>query len=190
VEGQRTVVTLKPGDTFDLTLTDRQRTTLGLEIVSGRVAVTAVGRALSDPSTLATSPDLTITRKKVADPIPTDGLVVVEMTATFKPAAPTGCYLVVEQAPSGLAPIEGYLAADEGDEATGPKTVWPSSIVGQEVRFCAYDDPDGDRTVHLRYRARVVNAGSFFWEPAVIQLPEAPELVAVTSSGSVRIGRR
>ena len=33
----------------------------------------------------------------------------------------------------------------------------------------------------------VVNAGRFGWEPAVMQLPEAPTVLAVTSSGTVVI---
>ena len=68
---------------------------------------------------------------------------------------------------------------------------WPTSVVGQEVRFCADNDPKTDHAAHLQYRARVVNEGTFAWEPAVMQLPGAPQqLLALTPARTVVIGAR
>ena len=93
------------------------------------------------------------------------------LTATFAASAPEGCYDVVELVPSGLAP----LATGLGHRQRGGVT-WPSSVVGQQVRFCAGNDRRTGPRSTLRYLARVVNAGTFTWEPAIMQLPQAPEL--------------
>jgi hypothetical protein len=93
---------------------------------------------------------------------------------------------VVEQVPSGLAPIAGWWGRSDDDA----DIFWPSSVVGQEVRFCAPNDVETGRTTRLRYLARVVNEGTFAWEPAVMQLAGAPELLAITPAGTALIGAR
>ena len=89
---------------------------------------------------------------------------------------------VVELVPSGLAPLS--IGLGEMDEAgvTGP-----TSVVGQEVRFCAVNDVKTGHSARLQYRARVVNEGTFGWEPAVMQLPGAPELLAMTPTRTLVI---
>jgi hypothetical protein len=184
VDGHRTAVELDPGESRRIVLTDGQRATLAVEAIGGTVGVAVEGRVVVAPATFTTSPDLILTRKVPAAPLPTDRIVVVNLTATFAPGAPEGCYTVVELVPSGLAPMAG---APFDDETT---VTWPMSATGQEVRFCANNDPKGGHTAHLRYRARVVNAGAFSWEPAVMQLPAAPDLIAVAPGRTIRIGAR
>jgi hypothetical protein len=184
LDGTRRIVDLEAGGSFSLALTDGQRRNLALETVSGTVGVAIEDRAVVDPASLVSSPDLTLVRKTVTGPLRDDRIVTVNLTATFKEGAPAGCYLVVEQVPSGLAPLSPRYG-EEGDSA---KVTWPMSVAGQEVRFCADHDPKKG-AVHLRYRARVVNSGTFTWEPAMMQLPDAPELLAVASGQTIRIGR-
>jgi hypothetical protein len=94
-----------------------------------------------------------------------------------------GCYEVVEVVPSGLAPIETSSARDLGS------MIGPSSIVGQRVTFCApFGVPGSGPAARMRYVARVVNAGTFTWQPAVMQLPGASDVGAATGPGIVRIG--
>ncbi|HEX7949978.1 MAG TPA: hypothetical protein VF494_06495, partial [Candidatus Limnocylindrales bacterium] len=135
------------------------------------------------PASLQRHPDLTLTRGDLPQPIPADGVLEVNLTATFGEGAVDGCYEVAEVVPSGLAP----LAIGRGNtDETG--ITWPISVVGQEVRFCAFNDPATGRTARLRYEARVVNTGSFTWEPGVLQYPGAPELQASTPAWTTRIG--
>jgi hypothetical protein len=185
MDGSRTVVSLEPGEAFSLSLTRDQRSTLRLEPASGRVGVVVEGRVVVAPGTLNPHADLSITRATPAEPIADDRIVVVDLTATFTASAPPGCYDVVELVPSGLAPLS--LGVVETDE-TGVS--WPTSVVGQEVSFCAENDARTGHTAHLRYRARVVNQGTFAWEPAVMQLAGAPELLALTPGATVVIGTR
>ncbi|HET9522338.1 MAG TPA: alpha-2-macroglobulin family protein [Candidatus Limnocylindrales bacterium] len=185
VEGTRTVIELGAGESLNLVLTPAQAAGLVVENLSGRVGVAVDARVPVAPSSLRPHADVTLTRTLPDQPIPTVGLVTVDLRATFDEAAPEGCYDVVELVPSGLAPLS--IVASEEDEAT---VTWPSSVVGQEVRFCAENSAQSGHSAHLRYLARVVNEGAFAWEPAVLQLSAAPELLAITPAGTARIEAR
>ena len=185
LDGVRTTVELKAGETLSLVLTDAQRSTLRLEPGTGAVGVTVEGRIAAAPSTLTSHASLKLTRAAPTGAVAADRIVTVNLTATFSNDAPAGCYDVTDLVPSGLAPIvDGYW--QESDEL-GAGVTWPTSVIGQEVRFCADNDARTGHQALLRYRARVVNEGSFTWEPAVMQLPGAPELLAVTPAGSVTV---
>jgi uncharacterized protein YfaS (alpha-2-macroglobulin family) len=183
VEGARHVVPLEPGEAFTVALSPRQRETLGFVTLSGQVAVVASWRSPVDPASLATDSDLKLTRRQPANPVARDQLVTVRLTAEFGRRAPNGCYDVTELVPSGLAPLMalGYRNEDSG-------VVSPTSVVGQEVRFCAFVDPKHRGPVQMRYTARVVNEGAFAWEPAIMQLAGAPEALARTQAGTSTIG--
>jgi alpha-2-macroglobulin len=183
VGGARSVVRLAAGQAFTLTLTAEQAANLAVEKVSGSVGVAIEARVAVTPDSLRPSTDLTLTRKLPTMPIALDKVVYVDLAASFGARAPDGCYDVVELVPSGLAPL---TISDGQYGQTG--VTWPSSVVGQEVRFCAYNDVSTGRAAHLRYAARVVNAGKFAWEPATMQLAAAPELLAATPSGTATVG--
>ena len=183
VDGRRTVVQLDPGEAFSLQLTAAQVESLAVEALSGQVGASVEARVPVAPSSLRPYPGLTLTRASLAQPIPADRILEVNLTASFAADALTGCYDVVEVVPSGLAPLAvGWGRTDERG------ITWPSSVVGQEVRFCAANDPATGRSARLRYLARVVNEGTFSWEPAIMQLANRPELLAVTPTLSTRVG--
>ena len=185
IDGRRSMVALAPGEAFTLWLTAAQARSLAVETTSGRVMAIMEARVPVTPSSLRPDPDLTLTRTTPTGPLPTDRLVEVNLTATFAPGAPIGCYDVAEFVPSGLAPLTGAQGATDDRGIT-----WPSSVVGQEVRFCAYNGADTGHVARLRYFARVVNEGTFRWEPAIMQLPSAPELLTISSTGTATIGTR
>jgi hypothetical protein len=185
VDGHRTVVRLDPGESSTLSLTAAQRASLRVERLSGEVGVAVAWRELTDTDALRTDPALSLTRTVPTSPIPTDRLVTVELSAAFGSGAPeSDCYEVVEQVPSGLAPVW------TSPPARGYVVITPSDIAGQRVTFCVPTDTTarGERTAHLAYVARVVNEGAFGWEPAVMQLPGVPEATAVTGGTTTRIG--
>jgi hypothetical protein len=187
VDGRRTDVTIRPGETTSLSLTAQQRASLRLERLSGEVGVAVDWREPVDASSLGADPALDLTRTIPADPIPSDRLVRVSLKATFSPSAlESGCYEVVEEVPSGLAPTAGRLGDEE--PSSDPSIIWPSSIVGQRVTFCVPNPMAQGRTAELRYWARVVDAGTYAWEPAVMQLEGVSGSIAVTRSETVRIG--
>lgn len=183
VDGRRRVVELEAGGAFWLPLTPRQAAGLAVEALAGRLGIAVEGRVPVEVASLVAHRDLRLTRDVPGQPIPATGLVEVDLAVVFGAGAPDGCYDVREVVPSGLAPLDmGWGFTDERG------ITWPSSVVGQEVRFCAFNDPESGRTARLRYVARVVNEGTFAWEPAVMQFPDAAELTAVTPAASVTIG--
>ena len=184
IDGHRTVVKLDPGEAYSVRLSAAQAQDLSVETVSGTVSAVVEARVPIRPSDLSPHPDLMLVRASIAEPIPVDRLVQVDLTVTFKGMAPEGCYDVTEVVPSGLAPM-----AVNGQSDTDPGTAWPSRVVGQEVSFCAYHDRSRGSVVHLRYMARVVNTGSYTWEPAIMQFSLAPEYLAITPSRTVSIGQ-
>jgi hypothetical protein len=182
IGGQRRVVELAGGRTFSLELTAAQVPDLGLERLSGAVGVTIEARVAVDVADLQANPALALRRTIPAGPIPAGRLVVVDFVATIGPAAPKDfCYEIVEQVPSGLAPVQLTFQGESG-------VTVPSRVSGQEVVFCAVKDVDGEDSVHLRYVARVVGEGTFTWEPAVMQLSGAPEMLAFVPRTSIVVG--
>ena len=184
VDGDRTTVSLEPGEAVSLTLTADQRTGLRLERLSGSIGVAIAWRDAVDPTAIATDPDTSLVRMAPTT-APTDDLVTVDLRATFDPTAlESGCYAVDEVVPSGLAPL-----ADWRPDSSASDVIWPSIVVGQRVTFCVPNPGlNGSREGHLRYVARVVNAGTFTWEPAVMQPDGVGERVALTSASTIRIG--
>ena len=186
VDGRRTVVRLKPGQAVTIVLTAAQRGTLDVERLSGEVGVAVTWREPIDLASFEQDPALHLTRTIPPSPIATGRLVTVDLRAELGESAPTSdCYEVVEQVPSGLAPIAGlsWLSGDAG-------ITWPSSVVGQEVSFCVSHGPGRPNgPAHLRYLARIVSEGTFTWEPAVMEHGGSSESITLTPAETVGIGQ-
>ena len=188
VDGRRTVVRLAAGESLTITLTADQRSTLSVERLTGDVGIAIAARIPVDLSDIPIDPDLTLTRTIPRSPLPTDSLVVVDITATFTGGAVRShCYEVEEVVPSGLAPVATVSAREIGSSIGS--YIGPSSIVGQRVTFCApFGVAGAGPAARMRYVARVVNAGTFRWEPAIMQLGGAGDVATATPSVTVRIG--
>jgi uncharacterized protein YfaS (alpha-2-macroglobulin family) len=114
---------------------------------------------------------------------PTD-TVVVSLRVTLGPDARSECWRVVDLVPSGLAPISVRgIWNDEESPWTG---LSPDFVDGQRVEFCVSRNPKAPVQV-LRYVARVVNPGTYAWEPAVLQSTIVPDQGLATGSSSVTI---
>lgn len=186
VDGRRSVVDLGPGEALTIALTASQRDGLRLEPLGGQVGVATSWTEPLDVGSLTADPTLKLTRTVTpAGAIPADGLVVVDLTPSFGALAVHGCYQVVDLVPSGLAPVartDGWV----GDDGT----IGPYSIVGQRVSFCASNDAAATDVTKMRYLARIVTPGEYAWEPAFMQLSDAPEAVALTPPARVTIADR
>ena len=186
--GKRELIEIASGKTYRLSLTHEQFASLSIEPVTGRIGVTTTWREPVQPSTVARDPDLGITRTMTpGGTIHPSGLVTVDLTVTFGPNAPTGCHLVTDLAPSGLVPV-GDLQnwVDPNEESPAPRGVeYPYAQVGQRVSFCAEKGNTG--VAHLRYFARVVTAGVYTWEPAVVESRTATGRAALTGQITITI---
>ncbi len=112
-------------------------------------------------------------------------MVEVRLTATFGPQVVAGCHEVSDLAPSGLAPME-YYQRWSYEDTSAPSFVSPYAIDGQRVSFCVGPSKES-RTVKMRYFARIVTAGTYTWESAVIQSVTAPESINLTTSHELTI---
>ena len=184
VDGRRMVVRLAAGESTTLTLTPAQRAGLVVERLSGEIGIAITARTPISIADVALDPDLSLTRTVASRVLPTDELVVVGLTATFTGAAlRSGCYEVEEVVPSGLVPV-----ATGSVRAIG-SYIGPSSIVGQRVTFCApFGVAGAGPAARMRYVARVVNAGEFRWEPAIMHLGSPDDGAAVAPRETIRIG--
>ena len=178
VDGVRQVEALEPGASWAVTLTERQRAGFRLESIEGSLAVVASWAGTPGPGDLPSGGLVTITRTVTpVDDAPTTGLVKVRLRVVFDPTAPTGCWEVTDRTPSGLAPVVAVPGWAE-DLGTARPVNAPWDVSGQRVGWCI--DPVRSRDVQLGYSARVVSAGTFTWEPAMIQSVAAPEIGATT----------
>lgn len=174
VDGVRHEETLEPGASWTTSLTEQQRDGFRLQSLEGSIAVVASWTGAPGPGDLPAGDLVTITRTVTpAADAPTVGIVRVALRVVFAPSAPIGCWDVTDRAPSGLAPLASAQHWDSSPDAYSPH-----AISGQRVSWCI--DPTRRRDFILRYSARVVSAGTFTWEPALVQLGVGPEIGATT----------
>ena len=190
LDGEPQTVELDAGEQHQLTLTAPQREALRLSPLTGSLGVASSWREPLDPAGIAEDEAMVLRRTvSPAGVIRSSDLVDVMLTVGLGPAALDDCYLVTEVAPSGLAPLREGMSwrqrsAKSGDAPVGQQ---PWSISGQQVSWCVWPNPRKPVQT-LRYRARVVNSGSFVWEPAVVQSIRAPELIRLSEAGTLEIG--
>ncbi len=190
VDGKPQSVELGPGESHRLTLTAPQREALRLAPESGSLGVASSWREPLDPSSIAEDESIVVERSvSPAGVIRSSDLVEVTLKVNLGPATVDDCYLVTEVAPSGLAPLrEGTSWRQRGGRKAAAGTgLQPWSVAGQQVSWCIWANPRKPLQT-LRYEARVVNPGSFRWEPAVVQSTRAPELIRLSEAGVVDIG--
>lgn len=188
IGGQRQVVELASGDTFELTLTAQQRASLTLERLTGAIGVTTTWREPVTVAAFKPDPDVEISREVTpSGTVGADELVRIDLTVTFSPQAAEGCRQVTELVPSGLLTVSSLAAwIDPDSEEPLPDTVSPYAEAGQRVFFCA-EPTSTNREAHLRYYARVVTPGDYVWEPAVVDSQAGPDHAAVTPQIVIKI---
>ena len=188
VDGARTEVTLAPGATRTLTLTEPQARSLRLEPLSGEVGVTVSRQMPLEPSVVTVDPALVLTRTvSPAGPVPAGRPVTVDLTLRFGSQALTGCTDVVDEVPSGLAPLielSSWPELEDEDGAVSDDVITPYAVAGQRVAFCAAPDPRHS-VVTMRYHARVVSPGVYTWEPATAQSAIASDQTSLTPAGAI-----
>jgi hypothetical protein len=187
VDGTRTVVALATDRSFELSLNARQLAGLRVEGITGSIGVTTSWREPIQPAAVQSDRDVSISRSvKPSTTIDSTDLMTVDLTVTFGPQAAAGCHQVTELVPSGLTPV-GSLATwidPNSGEAPPPGVVMPYDQTGQRVFFCA--EPTGtQRTVQLRYYARVITSGTYAWEPAIAESRSQEGVAALTAAGEI-----
>ncbi len=181
IGGESRVIELGPGQTYALNLAPTQRATLSAKTLSGRIGVTVAWDEPIAPASMVVDRSLSLDRTVLpASPIPSGSVVTVVLTPRFGELTISGCYRVVDLAPSGLEPLSWAWGGTHGSE-----DVTPWVISGQRVIFCA--SPGSARPPRLVYYARVVTPGEYAWEPALMQAARGKESTALTSTERIVI---
>jgi hypothetical protein len=181
VDGTRRELDVRPDAAAFLTLTPAQAAGATVEPISGQVLVVTTRSVPLDPSSLTAAAGQVLTLSvKPGLRIGETDTVIVTFRVTLGPDARDECWRLTDVVPSGLAPIGGFrIYYDE--PVTGP--TW---VDGQRVEFCVQRDPK--RPVQeLRYVARVVDPGTYAWEPAVLQSSIVPEQGLTTPGATLVI---
>ena len=181
VDGTRREISVGQGEASSIALTPAQAATASIEPVSGAVLVVTTRSVALAEAPLTTPFGQTLERTvSPSGSVGETDTVRVTLTVHLGSEAGNECWRLVDVAPSGLAPIGEGLTNDEGI------VIGPDRIDGQRVEFCVTHKP-GTATQTLGYLARVVDPGTYAWEPAVLQSSVVPDQGVVTPAGTVTI---
>jgi hypothetical protein len=160
-----------------------------LEPVSGSVIVTTRIAVPVDAAGLAKVDGLAIQRTITpADGIDAADRVRVSLRVTVPSTLDSGCWMVTETVPSGLRPIVYAGGADEEEDDGGSGASDPWSVDGQRLRWCVGREDQAGKADHaITYLARVLTAGTYTWEPAVVQSAVAPDHGVILPATTVTI---
>jgi hypothetical protein len=180
LDGQRHVVELRAGAAETVELSAAQRAAVAVEVVSGTPTVTATWLEPHEVDA-PTAPEGELERRVTPPGAIAPGAVVRVVLAPTLPSTAAECWEVSDTLPSGLAPV-----MESGWDGSGVAQgeVGPDAIVGQRVVFTQCTSDLGRRLV---YRARVVTAGDYRWEPAVVQRMSDRAIVAIVPAMRVTI---
>ncbi len=157
-----------------LALTAAQREAFELRALEGELFVTSSWLAEARYDELVSHESVTLQRLvSPADHAPADDLVHVTLKVHLTDPLKSTCYQVTDLLPSGLAPV-----SQTAWPGMDPELILPYEVEGQRVSWCIGTDR---ADISLGYSARVVSAGTYRWEPAVIQAVAAPEIGSATA---------
>jgi len=185
LDGKEQKVSLQAGKTFTLLLTPAKLETLRFGGISGRVGVTAAYEAPFDPGEFTGSDEVKITRSysvargKSDGTIKANDLIQVKISYQFSDKAPAGVYEIVDFLPAGLKIVpRPYIRGISYDRMLG----YPVEIRGQKAVFLV-----GKNNSSFHYYARVVNAGDFSAEGAIISHAKSGKVYGITKTDRVSI---
>ncbi len=187
VDGSARTLDIVGGQAATVVLTPAQAAAAVLEPASGSVVVTTRTAVPLGTDTLEPVDGLTVQRTIS----PSDGLdatdrVRVTLRVTVPSPTAEGCWMVTETVPSGLRPVVSI--GDEYDEDEGGSAeAEPWSVAGQQLRWCVTRDEAGGQPPTITYLARVLTAGTYTWEPAVVQSALAPDHGTILPATTVTI---
>ena len=181
VDGSRREITVGQGGSASVDLTPAQAASAVVEPVSGAVLVVTTRSVPLGAASLTAPAGQTLERiLDPAGPVGEADTVRVTLRVDLGSQAGDACWRLVDLVPSGLAPVGQGWMNDEGI------VVGPDTIDGQRVGFCVVQDP-GRPVQTLSYIARVVDPGTYTWEPAVLQSSIVPDQGVVTPATTVSI---
>lgn len=175
IDGERMEVELEGGESRTVQLMPEQLAGFRLEPIEGAAGVASFFTAPIDLASVNLDPDVTVRRNYGTDPeaFQEGELVQVFLSAEFGPGALDGCYQLTDLLPSGLRPVTRTSLWHQL-----PGESYPYRIDGQRVSFCVSKEPTNRGA---SYWARVVTAGEYTAEPALIQSMQSAQSINFTA---------
>ncbi len=185
LNGKKTLKKLEKGQVFKLGLSPKELTEITFSDLNGDIGLSTSYTSVLDPKTAVVDPSVKLGRTYSVRGASTNNFATADLVRISLPVAHTtisqdGCYQVTDLLPSGLKPIASVYSygLDTGN-------IWyPYEINGQRVSFCV---GKGDENKTINYYARVISAGKFRAESALIQSLISPSVFNLSPAGSVSI---
>jgi len=185
INGKTISKKLEKGQVFKLELSPTDLSEMGFSDIVGNVGLASTFVVPLDPKTAQVDPSVGLGRSYSVRGVLTNSfsssdLIKISLPVTHAPTSQDGCYQVSDLLPSGLRPITAIYSY-----GISPTDTWyPYEINGQKVSFCVGNE---NRVKTINYYARVVSAGDFKAENAIIQSLVSPSVFNLSPSGSVSI---
>ncbi|HCQ31256.1 TPA: hypothetical protein DIU27_02650 [Candidatus Collierbacteria bacterium] len=185
LNGKKISKKLEKGEVFKLELTPTDLPGISFSDLVGNVGLASTFTIPLDPKTALTSSSVQLGRSysvrgAITNNFSTSDLVKISLPVVYAAISQDGCYQVSDLLPSGLRPITSVYSF--GLDSTN--TWYPYEINGQKVSFCV---GSGNKNNTINYYARVISAGDFRAESALIQSLIAPSVFNLSPAGSVSI---
>jgi alpha-2-macroglobulin len=190
IDGKRENVAFERGQVRTLVLTPKALGSLDLKVEEGTLGVGSFFLAPLDTAKIKPTNEVSIARSYGASSgktiaVDRGDLVRISLTFGLSSQATGGCYQISDLLPSGLRVVMNPWTHGIQDEAgaDAQRLAYPYEVEGQRVSFCV---GKGSKSP-LIYYARVIGAGSYIAEPALIQSQQVPGVMEVTKSAHVEI---
>jgi len=185
LNGKKVSKSLDKGSSYKLELTPKDLADITFSDISGSVGLTTVYFAPLDPKTAQVNSSISLGRSysvkgKNTNSFSSSDLIKITLPFSYTSLSQDGCYQVSDMLPSGLKPVVSAYSYGVSSDSYW----YPYEINGQKVSFCVYKN---NNSKVISYYARVISAGDFKAENALIQSQKAPSIFNLSSEGSVII---
>jgi hypothetical protein len=184
LDGKKTSKKLENGEVYKLELSPANLSAITFQDISGNIGLTSSFSTPLDPKTALVDPSVQVGRSysvrgKDTNSFARTDLIKITLPVSYTEVSQDGCYQVTDILPSGLRPITSVYSF-----GLDTSNIWyPYEINGQKVSFCI---GKGNKN-NINYYARVVSAGDYKAESALIQSLISPSVYNLSPSGSISV---
>lgn len=185
LDGKTNKKSLEKGLSFTIMLSPDQLKSIKFSDIKGSVGLTTSYLVPLDQNDTEVNKSISLKRSysisgKTTSDFSSSDLVKVSLSPSMGDLSQDGCYEVSDLLPSGLKPITSVYTLGLSTD-----NVWyPYEIDGQKVSFCV---GKGQVNKPINYYARVISAGEYKSESALIQSLISPSIYNLSAPSSVSI---
>lgn len=185
LNGKKTTKKLEKGQVYKMDLSSKDLSEITFSDISGPVSLASFYLSPLDPESAQVNSSIHIGRSysvkgRATNTFSSSDLIKISLPVTYADISQDGCYQVSDLLPSGLKPITSVYSL-----GLDYQNIWyPYEINGQKISFCI---GKGNKDKTINYYARVVTAGDYKAESALIQSLISPSVYNLSPAGTVLI---